>query len=136
MQCAPGATPEEQLLGDPMIKTMFDRVRPVLALTCAGLTVSSAAAQAVASSLPAPAWRGAPVREEALSALRGGAAVDNSIVSNGSVRDTSATNVVTGSNSISEGSFANASGLPTVIQNTGANVLIQNSTIVNVQFKP
>jgi hypothetical protein len=35
---------------------------------------------------------------------------------------------------IAGGSFSNASGLPTVIQNTGANVLIQNATIVNVRF--
>ena len=30
--------------------------------------------------------------------------------------------------------FANASGISTVIQNTGANVLIQNAMIVNVKF--
>ena len=28
-----------------------------------------------------------------------------------------------------------SSGLPTVIQNSGSNVLIQNATIVNVQFQ-
>jgi hypothetical protein len=27
------------------------------------------------------------------------------------------------------------SGIPVVIQNSGANVLIQNATIVNLQFK-
>jgi hypothetical protein len=43
--------------------------------------------------------------------------------------------VLTGNNTITEGSFSNASGLPMVIQNTGANVLIQNATIVNIQFK-
>ena len=43
---------------------------------------------------------------------------------------------MTGSNAINEGSFANASGLSTVVQNTGANVLIQNATILNIQFKP
>jgi hypothetical protein len=54
---------------------------------------------------------------------------------NGMVSNNSATNVVTGSNTIDAGSFANMSGIPTVIQNTGANVLIQNSTTVNLQFK-
>jgi hypothetical protein len=36
---------------------------------------------------------------------------------------------------IDAGSFANMSGIPVVIQNTGANVLIQNSTVVNLQMK-
>jgi hypothetical protein len=54
---------------------------------------------------------------------------------NGVVGSNTAVNVATGSNAISEGAFSNASGLPTVIQNTGANVLIQNSLIVNLQLK-
>lgn len=53
----------------------------------------------------------------------------------GVVASNSATNVATGANSIDSGSFANMAGLPVVIQNTGANVLIQNSTIVNIQFR-
>ncbi|WP_042304056.1 hypothetical protein [Paraburkholderia kururiensis] len=52
----------------------------------------------------------------------------------GTVADNTAYKVVTGSNSISDGSFSNSSGLPTVIQNTGANVLIQNATVLNVRF--
>ena len=52
----------------------------------------------------------------------------------GTVANNTARNVDTGSNVIAGGSFSNASGLPTVIQNTGANVLIQNATIVNVRF--
>lgn len=59
----------------------------------------------------------------------------SSIVSGGAVSNNRAVDVVTGSNAIREGSFANVNGLPVVIQNTGANVLIQNSTIVNVQLR-
>jgi hypothetical protein len=71
----------------------------------------------------------------ALDDLRGGSGlVLNDMQLNGTVADTRARQVITGNNTISEGSFANASGLPTVIQNSGANVLIQNATIVNVQF--
>ncbi|WP_371860579.1 hypothetical protein [Pseudoduganella lurida] len=71
-----------------------------------------------------------------LADLRGGTETPWSDMKlNGTVGNNAATNVVTGSNVITEGSFANASGLPMVIQNTGANVLIQNATIVNVQFK-
>ncbi|WP_426396904.1 hypothetical protein ACN9M1_01860 [Ralstonia sp. R-29] len=54
----------------------------------------------------------------------------------GTVSDNTAVNVATGSNIVRDGSFANAAGIPTVIQNSGANVLIQNATIVNVQFRP
>lgn len=74
--------------------------------------------------------------DAALAAQRGAAAVTNIADTWGTVNDTTAINVVTGSNTVTEASFSNASGLSTVIQNTGANVLIQNSTIVNVQFKP
>lgn len=58
----------------------------------------------------------------------------SSILSNGVVGDNRATDVVTGSNVIRDGAFTSASGIPVVIQNTGANVLIQNSTIVNLQL--
>ncbi len=53
----------------------------------------------------------------------------------GVVSGNSAVNVVTGSNTIDAGSFANMSGIPVVIQNSGANVLIQNATIVNLKFQ-
>ena len=54
---------------------------------------------------------------------------------NGDVANNSATNVNTGSNTIDAGSFANMSGIPVVIQNSGANVLIQNATVINLQFQ-
>lgn len=38
---------------------------------------------------------------------------------------------ITGSNTVSNGAFAGASGLATVIQNSGNNVIIQDATIVN-----
>lgn len=70
---------------------------------------------------------------------RGGAEAASSpfggIVTGGTLNNNRAADVVTGSNAIREGSFANASGIPVVIQNTGANVLIQNATIVNVQLR-
>jgi hypothetical protein len=54
---------------------------------------------------------------------------------NGDVAHNSAVNVNTGSNTIDAGSFANMSGIPVVIQNSGANVLIQNATVINLQFQ-
>ncbi len=50
----------------------------------------------------------------------------------GTLEGNTAINSVTGDNVISNGAFADASGLSTAIQNSGNNVLIQNSTIVNV----
>jgi hypothetical protein len=62
--------------------------------------------------------------------------VHNNQTITGTVTGDSATQVTTGANSISGDSFVGASGLPSVIQNTGNNVLIQNGVIVNVQLKP
>ncbi|MGB9989494.1 hypothetical protein [Pseudoduganella rhizocola] len=74
--------------------------------------------------------------EQQLEAQRGGTDRPWSDMKlGGTVSGNSATNVVTGANLISDGAFANANGLPMVIQNSGANVLIQNATIVNIQMK-
>jgi hypothetical protein len=54
--------------------------------------------------------------------------------STGTVQANVASNLTTGSNTISQGAFSNSSGLPMVIQNSGNNVLIQNSTILNLQL--
>ena len=75
-----------------------------------------------------------PVGEEALGGYRGGAQVHNDMVLAGTTADNTARNVSTGSNAIDGGSFQNMSGLPVVIQNSGANVLIQNAVILNVQM--
>jgi len=74
--------------------------------------------------------------EQQLEGLRGGSDTPWSDMKlNGTVSSNNASNVVTGSNLITDGAFANANGLPMVIQNSGANVLIQNATIVNIQIK-
>jgi hypothetical protein len=54
--------------------------------------------------------------------------------SSGTVQANVATNLTTGSNTISQGALSNSSGIPMVIQNSGNNVLIQNSTILNLQL--
>jgi hypothetical protein len=66
----------------------------------------------------------------------GGSLVQNTANLTGTVSNDTATNVATGDNSITGDSFAGASGLPSVIQNSGNNVLIQNGIVVNVQMKP
>lgn len=106
----------------------------------AGSAVAESADGAGASAQPQAqiAGMGASIPVETLDQHRGGSSV-NSIkseaVSNGLLQDATATNVATGNNTIADGAFSHAIGLPIVIQNSGANVLIQNSTIVNVQFR-
>jgi len=78
---------------------------------------------------------GTGVAANTLDQYRGGTAISSEAVSTGLLQDATATNVATGNNSIAGGAFTNAFGLPIVIQNSGANVLIQNSTIVNVEFR-
>lgn len=71
-----------------------------------------------------------------LGLLRGGAdTVSNTMWLDGAVGGNAAVNVFGGANSIGGGSFSNASGLPIAIQNSGANVLIQNATIINIEMQ-
>jgi len=89
-----------------------------------------------AKSEEAVAFVATPVDSEKLASYRGGAeVVRNDMTLNGTTANNSARNVETGDNTISSGSFANMSGLPVVIQNSGANVLIQNAVILNVEMK-
>lgn len=98
-------------------------------------TVSEPARGPQESQPPSIAGMGPSVAAERLEQHRGGTAITSEAVSHGLLQDATATNVATGNNSIAGGAFANSFGLPVVIQNSGANVLIQNSTIVNVQFR-
>ena len=76
-----------------------------------------------------------PVRADKLADYRGGTAlVSSDIKLSSTTANNTAVNVATGTNAISAGSFSNMSGLPIVIQNTGANVLIQNAVILNLQM--
>jgi hypothetical protein len=116
-----------------------------------GLDAAMASARAAAGTVPdteatsaaQPAARATlfggvakAVSVSKLDDIRGGAEVTvNDMRLHGTVADNAAVNVLSGANHISEGAFANAAGIPTAIQNSGANVLIQNATIVNVQFK-
>lgn len=102
------------------------------------------AAQARAAptlQLPDPATKngairgfGLPIAAGVLDSTRGGAATTiNDTRLAGAVSGNSAVQVVTGANVIQAGSFADASGIPIVIQNSGANVLIQNATVINLK---
>ncbi|WP_462115903.1 hypothetical protein [Lysobacter xanthus] len=80
---------------------------------------------------------GAAVPADRLGDLRGGT---DTLIQNtglhGNVGGNSVVDTVSGANLVQGGSFGNAAGISTVIQNSGNNVLIQNSTTVSVQFAP
>lgn len=77
-----------------------------------------------------------PVAPAELGALRGGAdTVSNTMRLDGTVSGNTAVNVQSGANAIGGGSFGNATGLPIAIQNSGANVLIQNATIIHIEMQ-
>lgn len=119
--------------------------RSALLVAGAAFTMSAAAyamgrepppaAEPAMPDAAAPSALGQPLVDDALDALRGGESV---VVvrtrSDGEVTGNHAENVDSGLNAIDGGAFANASGITTVIQNSGSNVLIQNGTAVNVQF--
>ena len=106
---------------------------PIEAPQTAGSVTEVPAAQVTPTAI---SGLGVPLGTSQLDGYRGGFdLVKSDMQLNGTVATNSATNVTTGSNYIGQGAFANASGLPMVIQNSGSNVLIQNATIVNVELK-
>lgn len=136
-----------------MSQPLLDRVAwwvPLCAVLCHGPVQAAPEAVSAPSfaSEPVPVFAmldavqaadtrfGVAVRSDQLDAQRGGTdTVNNQMQLDASVHDNVANHVVTGANSIDSGSFANMAGIPMVIQNSGANVLIQNATIINLQFK-
>ena len=135
----------------PPIHALFLRACALAALasiaTVAWADPAQDASQAAARALVRPEnaiGARAPARTDAsdteasggpLAQQRGGTDTSNDARLDGSVATNTAVNVVTGANSIDAGSFANMAGIPVVIQNSGANVLIQNATIINLQLK-
>ncbi len=99
-------------------------------------------ARFVLAAQPAPgaaatAWAGASIVDDReLAQQRGGADLHlNENNASAIVRDNVATNLNTGNNSINGDSFSGMSGVPMVVQNSGNNVVIQNSTILNLQLQ-
>lgn len=102
--------------------------------TAPDTAATTTAQPAAATSLFGGVAKAVPVSK--LDDIRGGAEVTvNDMRLHGTVAENAAVNVASGANRITEGAFANSAGIPTAIQNSGSNVLIQNATIVNVQFK-
>jgi hypothetical protein len=113
------------------------RVNQITALALAAACVTlacSSAARAEGESPGLDAVFGKTVPAEVMSMHRGKAVITTMDV-DGSVADNASINNVTGMNVVTSGSFTNASGLSTVIQNSGNNVLIQNATILQLDVR-
>lgn len=84
----------------------------------------------------------APLSEDQLDDQRARAKLEvhrvtiNNQELNGVVTNNTAINNETGNNIISDGAFNSAAGFISTVQNSGNNVLIQNSTIINVAVEP
>lgn len=105
---------------------------------CGGEALAHAPPPGPGAAAPSPAGAGlgpaVPVDQlDGARGRSGGIGSDTRL--NGAVSGNAASHITTGDNVIQSGSFANASGIPVVIQNSGANVLIQNATVINLQLK-
>ncbi|MFC0135287.1 hypothetical protein CR105_27170 [Massilia eurypsychrophila] len=100
--------------------------------------VLAAPARSAEPAKPAPQQAsalGVAAPDELLNRTRGGSnRTDIDMRLSGNVSGNAANNVNTGANIITNGSFSNMAGIPIVVQNTGANVLIQNATIINLRM--
>lgn len=100
------------------------------------VTPAAPASTAPATAPVAIAAMGPALSTEQLDGYRGGAdTVLNDMTLSGTVAHNSTINVASGNNILTGAAFANTNGFATAIQNSGSNVLIQNATIVNVQFQ-
>lgn len=97
-----------------------------------------------------PAWAGAsgariaaknpdfgpPVTSRVLDKQRAGAELRINLNDvKAQLNNNQAINTLNGSNYISSGAFSQASGLPVAVQNSGNNVVIQNSFILNMNVQ-
>jgi hypothetical protein len=87
---------------------------------------------------PLPFYEGAAVDDSSLSDMRG-TALDPEVLGIAVFNGVSAHNTnngsISGGNVITAGAFSESSGLSTIIQNSGNNVVIQSATILNVNFE-
>lgn len=116
---------------------MITRIgRPVWQLSVLVALAVAPVLSVAASPQPATSL-GEPVSDQTLAQFRGGYDVNtiNQQDLNAALNDNQAYNNITGTNQISGQAFSGASGVPTVIQNSGNNVIIQNATILNVQVR-
>jgi len=100
------------------------------------IAVYTAAVDAAKTQSSSAPGLGSGVDNATLAGMSGGTLVQQNTSLNGTVTNDTADHVISGANVITGGSFSGEVGIPVVIQNSGSNVLIQNATVISVEFKP
>jgi len=100
-----------------------------LAAATAMLCVATAA-QAAESSAPDTPFGTPAISENQMSQLRGG----TEVIQQGSQGGDCNSCNINATSTVSGNAFQNAAGIITVIQNTGINAVLQNSTVVNINI--
>ena len=116
----------------------MNRLTYAIAVTSTLLLISPISTKALADQENQPAMEalGSAVSEDTLSANRGGhTEVVNTNNLKAQLYNNQASYNITGTNTVNDGAFTNASGFATVIQNSGNNVIIQNATILNLNLQ-
>ena len=103
----------------------------------AGIGLVAGMASAADGDQQVQAELGAPLEAQLLEQHRAGETRQtfNLMDVKASLEDAKAINTLSGSNIITGEAFANASGLPMAVQNSGNNVIIQNAFILNLHVK-
>lgn len=122
-----------------VMKKLYQNIRLITLLTLLVLCSNKIFADDVA--LDSAIIDVAPVLLEELDQTRGlGGIVDVDVTNNANLAaeltDNKVSDSVTGYNIIDQGSFHDASGVFSIIQNTGNNVIIQDSTIITITITP
>jgi hypothetical protein len=114
------------VIAAPLAKAQVTYVEPVVPASASATAVAPLADDRLGSALG----------DHRLSAQRGGQEVQLSdIKARSVVSENSAHHLTTGNNTVTQGAFGHTSGIPMLIQNSGNNVSIQNSTILNLQLR-
>jgi hypothetical protein len=112
----------------------------IVFLSVSVLTVQAGLAEATQSDDNLLLSSSERASEDELAKARGREGFDITAINNMNVQATLTGNTAnhnfTGMNIIDRGAFSNSGGMFSVIQNTGNNVIIQDSTIVNVTIAP
>lgn len=119
------------------MKKLYQSIRLLILLTLLLIISNKATAEDVVVDIAIT--DAAPIILEDLDQIRGlGGIVDvtNNANLGAVLTDNDASNSVTGYNIIDQGSFNDASGVFSIIQNTGNNVIIQDSTIITITISP
>lgn len=118
----------------------------LISAICSGALAEDAPAEgALAEESTVAGFAGSEaLHPEALAGQRGREGLDfdtlimqlNDVHADASIADNALNSQMTGGNLVETGAFGNAAGLVFSVQNSGNHVIIQNTTLINVNMQP